>query len=512
MDGNVVETQSDADKNSTKHSLIQLGSNPIPSASELGSDASQPLERLDEQRQLEEGVLELLIHHQLASIEGTDDGVLCCIMYTFQKDLPDLRSLAWNDYGQGKLQEARLALTGDSISPLPAWLENGVRLQVFFEEKVTADEPPSSDDSSEEGFEVPWRARIQLQRVPDGCVFTVVQLAFINPDNCGSPTVEFTTPPIDATNLYCINNALKNIQGQTYSECCQELGNFREAYCYVTMRVPLQRILWELVAAFRLTIPEGPRFPEGDADGTDKVVLKMRNGQIETDRNTMVRLSPKARGVFATRKQGKVSHYEWDYSLEAVQVILDATGTERQSLAIDPHRADPFLLYEAMKLALNWEIQQLTMWTQVAFVERLCSLNGVSLEQIPVLEAVRLICDHADPKVVGSRMILCVLVTMLRIRHSPAMRWTLDELENSIAGKPELWKNVLQPTRLVTDTNVFITIQMRTTLTVAVNLGYWVCQLKCRIHVIYDRFSYIIRNGEYRQIPSMIFTVAAHDR
>ncbi|XP_055346204.1 uncharacterized protein LOC129593769 [Paramacrobiotus metropolitanus] len=484
MDGKGVQKQTSAVGSSTRNVLAQHGSTPTQLAPVSGSVPSQPRERLDEQRQMETGILDFLTHHQLASTNGTDDDVIvCCVKYTFRKELQDLRSRAFNDYGPGKLEGVRVAETGGSVVPLPLWLENGVRLQVFFEDKVATKQLHSSGDKSKRGFEVPWRATVQLQHIPDGCILTEVQLAFINPDNCGSPSVQVKMPATHTTNINCINRNLRDIQGQTYSECCQELGIFREAYCYVTMRVPLERLLGEMLTAFRKTIPQCPAIQDGDGwNGTDKVLLKMRDGQIETDRQILVSVSPKARGIFAARKQGKITYYELDYSLEAVQTILDVAGTNHESLPIDAHRTNPFVLYELMKLALNWEIGRVILWTQVAFVERLCQPDGVNLEQIPVLEAVRLIRDHADPKELGGRMILCCLVIVLRILHSPAARWTLDEVKNLIASKPALWKNVIYPTRLVPDTTVFVMTLTGKTLTVAVNLGYWVCQLKCRIH------------------------------
>ncbi|XP_055346206.1 uncharacterized protein LOC129593772 [Paramacrobiotus metropolitanus] len=276
-----------------------------------------------------------------------------------------------------------------------------------------------------------------------------------------------------------INSALQNITGWTYSECCQELGIFREAYCFVTMRVPLRSLQGEMLSAFRLTIPECPALAEVDAlKGTDNVVLKTRQGRIEVDREILVRISPRTRAIFVEGEAGQVRFYETNYSKAAVVMVLSAAMTQNASLPTDPRRAAPFFLYEMMKLVSSWEIPQLQLWTQLAFVERLCH-PVANLDQIPVLDAVWIIGDHADPRAVGSRMILCALVGALRYLHSPAARWTLDELMALIAEKPALWKSVFLPTRLLPDIGIKnITGKSRM---VTVNLAYWVYQLKCLI-------------------------------
>ncbi|XP_055346203.1 uncharacterized protein LOC129593768 [Paramacrobiotus metropolitanus] len=502
MAGNGMETPFDVVGNgytirhSTEHHVVLQSVSPfnvpdIMPAYPARDSANAPhnRHRLAEQRQLETGVLDLLTHYQLANMESgvTDDKVVTCrAMYTFQKDLQHLQSTAWNDYGQGALQRVREAWTGHEISPLPTWLENGVGLQVYFEKKVATNRAHSSSDKSKRGFEIPWVAAIHLQRAADDCTLTSVQLAFINPDYYGSPTVYINMAPTHATNMGCINNILKNIRGQTYSECCQELGIFREAYCFVTMRVPLRRLLGQVVTAFRLTFADCQALPDTSelaVWGTDKVVLKTRQGDVKTDRQALVRISSKMRAIFSTSGQGKFSSYEVDYNKAVVVSVLHAAMAGHASLPLNPQRATVLYLYEAMKLALSWEIPQLTLWTQLALVERLCQPMA-SLEAIPVRDAVRLICDQADPQAVGSRMIVCGLVSMLRILHSETARWTLDELMALIAGKPELWKSVIQPPRLVPDTSIVVRTMFGRTFTVAVNLANWVYQLKCRIQVM----------------------------
>ncbi|XP_055348591.1 uncharacterized protein LOC129595565 [Paramacrobiotus metropolitanus] len=471
-------------RHSTEHHLDLDGRISLHFPRQVRIINAQHPDRLNEQRLLETGLLQLLAHYQLANMESgaTDDGaVLCRAMYTFQKALQDLHSAMWNHYGQGKLQRVRVSRTGHEISPLPAWLENGVGLQVFLQEKVATNRRHSSEDESKRGFEIPWQARIQLERLPDECILTEVQLAFINPDHRGSPIVHIEMAATHATNMDFINNTLKNINGQTYSECCQELGIFREAYCFVTMRVPLRRFLGQLFSKFRQTIPECPALAKGGVmEGTDTVVLNTRQGKIEMDRQILASVSPKARAIFAEGEMGKVGSYGLDCSLAVVATVLDAAVNKNESLPVDPRRAAPFFLYEVMKLALIWEIPQLKLWTQVAFVERLCH-PVVNLEQIPVLDAVRAIYRHAEPKEVGSRMILCGLFSLLRILHSSGASWTMDELQQVIAPKPALWKNFLQPTRLLPDTTIFVKTLTGKTLTVPVNLAYWVYPVKCWI-------------------------------
>ncbi|XP_055343121.1 uncharacterized protein LOC129591476 [Paramacrobiotus metropolitanus] len=439
---------------------------------------------LNEQLQLETGFLEALTHCQLAQMDAKDDRVMgfltCRAMYHFQMDLEDLQSGKWNDFGQGKLQRVRVSQTGHEISPLPAWLENGVGLHVFFQTKVATNRPHASGKKSKRGFEIPWHAKIQMEQVPDECILTEVQLAFINPDERGSPTVQVTMAASRANDMNFVNNILKEINGQTYSECCQELGIFRQAYCFVTMRVPLLRFISELLQKFRQTIPNCPRADEIILAGIDNVVLKTRQGKVETNRQILVGFSPTTRALFAAGKHGKVSSFELDYSKAAVVTVIGAAVHKHESLLIDPRRATPFFLYEAMKLALSWEIPHLTLWTQVAFVERLCH-PVVNLEQVPVLDAVQVILDHADPQEVGSRMIVCALVSVLRILHSPTASWTLDELQQLIAPKPALWEYVLQPTRLAPDSSIFIKTLTGKVFTVVVNLAYWVYQMKCCI-------------------------------
>ncbi|XP_055348101.1 uncharacterized protein LOC129595197 [Paramacrobiotus metropolitanus] len=302
-----------------------------------------------------------------------------------------------------------------------------------------------SDDELEHGFEVPWRASIQLEQVPDNCILTEVQLAFINPYEC--PTVHVEMKATNTQSIGFINNTLKNIDGQTYSKCCQELGIFREAYCFITMRVPLRSFLRKLLTAFRRTIPLCPAPDEviTVTEGADNVVLT-RQGKIEIDRQALAGISSAARAMFAVGAAGKASSYDLDYSKAAVLAVLSAALLKQESLPGDPRRAAPFFLYEVMKLALSWDIPQLKLWTQVAFVERLCH-PVANLEQIPVLDAVRIIHDHADGKEVGGRMVLCGLICVLRILHSPTAHWTLDELQQIIEPKSALWKSVIQPTR-----------------------------------------------------------------
>ncbi|XP_055343132.1 uncharacterized protein LOC129591485 [Paramacrobiotus metropolitanus] len=278
-----------------------------------------------------------------------------------------------------------------------------------------------------------------------------------------------------------VNKNLRNINGQIYKECCRELGIFREVHCFVTMRVPVPRFFGKLLKEFRHTIPKSPLHALADGmvlTGTDNVVLKTRQGDVEINRQILCNTSPTARAIFAVGKQGKSSSYELNYSKAAVVAVLNAAVNKHESLPVDPRRAAPFFLYEVTKLTLSWEIPQLKLWTQVAFVERLC-YPVANLDQIPVLDALQVILDHADPNEAGSRMIVCGLISVLRILHSPTARWTLNELQCIIALKPALWKSVILPMRLVPDTCIFVKTLTGKTFAVPVNLAYWVYHLKC---------------------------------
>ncbi|XP_055346218.1 uncharacterized protein LOC129593784 [Paramacrobiotus metropolitanus] len=486
MDGKGMEKLSGAVGDSTEHGLRQYSTGPLLSSPVCGSELSPPSEPLDKQRQLEAEVVDLLTHHELARTDETVDGVLVyCAKYTFQKNPQKLRSLAWNDYGQGKLDGMGVARTGHALSPLPVWLENGVGLEVFFKERVATQENDFTRGYSKPGFEIPWEARIQLSRVPDQCSLTDVQLGFAHVDHLENPTATVEIWETHATNLSHINSKLASIDSQTFSECGQDLGIFREAYCIVTMRVPLRRLLGDKLHAFRQTFPDrlACSYDLGHT-GTDTVTLKTRDGKIESHREILVDLSPKTRAIFGERPLGKVIFYELDCRLDAALAVLDAAVAKHESLPIDPHRASPFFLYEAMKLALSWEIPQLTLWTQVAFLERLCRPDDGILEAVPVLDAVRVIRDHADAQAVGGRMILCGLVMVLRNLHSPALGWELDELKNIIARKPALWKNVIYPTRLENDCDLTVEINPGRKIYFSVNLAYWVRQLKVQIQEI----------------------------
>ncbi|XP_055343109.1 uncharacterized protein LOC129591468 [Paramacrobiotus metropolitanus] len=461
----------------------------IQSFSEVDDDSvtaqSYQYARQNEQRQLETGFLEALTQCLLAQMDAKDDSgmsfLTCRAFYHFQMDLEDLQSGKWNDFGQGKLQRVRVSQTSHEISPLPAWLENGVGLQVFFQSKVATNRPHTSDSESKHGFEIPWQAKIQLEQIPDECILMEVQLAFINPDGHGSPTVKVTMAPPHATYISFVNNVLKEINGQTYSECCHELGIFRQAYCFVTMRVPLLRFISKLLKKFRRTIPNCPPLTDEIAlAGADNVVLKTRQGKVETDRQVLVGLSPAARALFAVGKLGKVSSFEVDCSKVALMTVVGAAVRKHESLPVDPCQTALCFLYEVMKLALSWEIPQLSLWTQVAFVERWCH-PVVNLEQIPVLDAIRAICEYADPEKAGSRMIVCGLITALRILHSPIASWTLDEMQRLIAPYPALWEHFLPLARLVLDTSILVKTVTGRIITIAVNLGFSAYQVKCCI-------------------------------
>ncbi|XP_055341539.1 uncharacterized protein LOC129590347 [Paramacrobiotus metropolitanus] len=207
---------------------------------------------------------------------------------------------------------------------------------------------------------------------------------------------------------------------------------------------PTEHHRLDLLTAFRRIIPDCPALPNGDQlKGTDNVEFQTRQGGIEVDRQVLVHISSKTRSVFAAGELGRVSVFQVDYSKAAVVAVVGAAMTQRESLPIDPRRAAPMLVYELMKLSLSWEIPQLQLWTQVAFVERLCH-PVAHLAQIPFPEAVRMIRVHAESQPAGSRMTVCGLVGLLRILHSPTLCWTLDELMEWIAGKPALWKSVIQ--------------------------------------------------------------------
>ncbi|XP_055352332.1 uncharacterized protein LOC129598453 isoform X1 [Paramacrobiotus metropolitanus] len=190
---------------------------------DLDSLRSPHPNRMGEQLKLERGVLDLLTHYQLACMDSKDgDFMTCRAMYTFQKDAQELQSMALNDYGQGRLQSVRVATTGHEIAPIPAWMDNGISLQMFFQKKCTSKRGTQSTPGGDnkQGYKIPWRASIQLERVPDNCILTAVQLAFINSDQAtGSPSVQIEISSTNATNMYFVNDKLRSINGQTYCEC-----------------------------------------------------------------------------------------------------------------------------------------------------------------------------------------------------------------------------------------------------------------------------------------------------
>ncbi|XP_055352334.1 uncharacterized protein LOC129598453 isoform X2 [Paramacrobiotus metropolitanus] len=255
------------------------------------------------------------------------------------------------------------------------------------------------------------------------------------------------------------------------------------------MRVPLRRFLQELLGGFRRTIPEYTTATAASAIAADRpetVALETRQGSIRTERKVLVTICPKMCAIFAKGEHGKVATWEMDYSKDVVESVVGSTPANKcakpKPLSGEPRRIAPFFLYETMKFSLSWDIPQLKLWAQVAFLERLC-YPGVDLEQIPVLDAVRIVCDYAETEEVGSRMILCGLVIVLNIMHScTALNdcHALKDLERLMAPKRTLWKNVIKPGKLCPDSSVQVKTAGKT-VCVPVNMGFWVYQLKCKI-------------------------------
>ncbi|XP_055349016.1 uncharacterized protein LOC129595906 [Paramacrobiotus metropolitanus] len=274
---------------------------------------------------MEEPFLEMLknCQKQITDVEKTHDALItCCVVYTFAKEIADIKSMQMNDYGMGKLQRVRL-VTGEKVLPLPVWMESGVTLEAYFGRKSATIQKHSSGDNDKQGFEVSWHANIQLERVPSGCTVEAVKVAFINPDSKGSPIVKIGASGNNASSASFINYKLKNIKGQTYSECCRELGIFREAYCYVTLRVPLRLLIRKQLQPLRSDLaPHALPTGEGNYDGNDKVILKCGQSSVKVYRHLLVNISKETEAIFGKKRFGQVSVYEMDVSKDVVMAVL----------------------------------------------------------------------------------------------------------------------------------------------------------------------------------------------
>ncbi|XP_055349014.1 uncharacterized protein LOC129595904 [Paramacrobiotus metropolitanus] len=373
------------------------------------------------------------------SESGKKQGALitCCAVYTFSKDIKDISSVEANDYGMGKLERARLG-TGEEILPLPGWMESGVGLRANFGEKVGTKRKHSSGDASKKGFEVPWTAHIRLESIPLGCILESVQLSFINPDAAGSPVVKIDVPAQDACNLYLINDKLMNIKGQTYSECCRGLGIFRQAFCYITLRVPLRLLIREQLKHLRNGFPVAPaNAVQKDYSGHDNVTLECGESSITVERDVLTNISKEAKSFFGPRTYGSMSVCSMGVSKEVVLAVLGVRDARTDYYPLDPYKITLDFLYELLTLSTDWGVRS-KRWTQLAFLECLCA-PGLDLQQVPVLAAVE--CLKKDYEIakneVGAKMVALGYAMVLRDIMMSADRVlgpTRFHLERSVAA------------------------------------------------------------------------------
>ncbi|XP_055354301.1 uncharacterized protein LOC129599958 [Paramacrobiotus metropolitanus] len=388
--------------------------------SETSSETGSNISFADKVAAMEHQFVNMLKSVQKQILEsGKSQGVLitCCAMYIFQKDVKDIQSLLMNDYEMGKLEQVRMVVTGEEILPLPAWMESGVALQAYFERKVGTNRCHSSGDARKRGFEVPWRASVQLQSIPPGCFVESVQLSFINPASDGSPTVKMDLSAEGASNLYLINDKLMNIRGQTYSECCRELGIFRQGFCYVTLRVPLRLLIRQQLKQLRMDLPH-PAVADCEdyysaGNGCDSVTLKFGRSTVKVDRPFLMNISAETRAIFGTKTSGQVGVYEMGVSKEATIALLDAVKTATDHL--DTDRTTLSVLYELVALSVDWNIPLVKLWTQLALLERLCA-PGVNLQQIPIDNLIKVVRQDYDVNRVqtGAKMTLLGFMFALR--------------------------------------------------------------------------------------------------
>lgn len=95
--------------------------------------------------------------------------------------------------------------------------------------------PPSYP--GKKGFLVPWETNVRTA-VPRGqTILKFIQVMFINSGGSdkGAPRARIISDDIQKDGLALLFN------GETYTECCQPLSIFREAYCYLTYRIPWRR-------------------------------------------------------------------------------------------------------------------------------------------------------------------------------------------------------------------------------------------------------------------------------
>ncbi|XP_055354299.1 uncharacterized protein LOC129599955 [Paramacrobiotus metropolitanus] len=368
--------------------------------SETPSERGSSMAFVDRVSAMEDQFVSMLKNCQKQIAEsGKSQGVLvtCCAMYTFQKDIKDIQSLVMNDYGSGKLEQVRMVVTGEEI--MPAWMESGVALQAYFERKVGTNRRHSSGDARKRGFEVPWRASVQLQSIPPGCFVESVQLSFINPASDGSPTVKMDLSAEGASNLYLINDKLMNIRGQTYSECCRELGIFRQGFCYITLRVPLRLLIRDQLKQLRADLPHNA-VAEDEHDysavsGNDNVTLKFGRSSMKVGRQVLLNISTETHAIFGAKTAGQVSVYEMSVSKEVATALLGAVNSAADYLPLNPERTTLSFLYELVALSSDWDIPSVKLWTQLVMLERLCA-PGVNLQQIPVDKLIKLIRHEFD--------------------------------------------------------------------------------------------------------------------
>ncbi|XP_055354302.1 uncharacterized protein LOC129599959 [Paramacrobiotus metropolitanus] len=369
---------------------------------------------------------------------GKSQGFLitCCALYTFEKDIKDIKSLQTNDYGTGKMQQVRIGDTGEEILPVPSWMESGVALQAYFERKLDTNRPHSSGIAGKRGFEVPWRASVQLEKIPPSCMVASVQVSFINPASDGSPIIKMDHAEDGISNLYLLNDKLMNIRGQTYSECCQELGIFRRGYCYITLRVPLRLLIREQVKPLWTDLPHSTLDDYSALDGNDNVTLKLGDSDIKVDRQLLMNISTETRVIFGAKMVGQVNFYEMGVSKEALAALLAAVKAGSDYVALDIYRTTPSFLYELLALSTDWNVQSVKVWTQLALLERLC-VPGVNLRHIPVDKLIKLIRRDNDGNEAQTGVKMVLLGFMFALRDMCLVENLPATMYEQVEGDPD---------------------------------------------------------------------------
>ncbi|XP_055349011.1 uncharacterized protein LOC129595898 [Paramacrobiotus metropolitanus] len=399
------------------------------------------------------------------------DLLTCCALYTYQREA-GVQRLWTNDYGMGKLEFVSMVVSGETLVPLPGWLDSRVELQVFVEKTMDSMLPHST------GFRIPWCANIRFGRLPADCVVGSVTLVFVNSD-----AAKVDLPQKHSTVLALLNEKLLMVRGHTLTNTADDLGVFQKACCYVRFRVPLRHLLREQLRQVRGPVPVEAGEPDAARYvAADNVVLRRGSRwNIKVDRRILSSISEITLRIFGETQQGKVSAYDINVSRESMLAFIDAAAAGIQSdvFPLDPSRLSPEGILELLNLACAWDFQPLKLWLQLTLLERLCEPHH-GLDLGAVVETAKGLCrgckDAAEPLGIGQKMMLQGLLLLLR----GVPQWT--QLVAEMLAHP-LLKEIAQPGAPAFPVNTYVLMETAEgrKYNLKVNLAFWVAVVKAML-------------------------------